>query len=1242
MSDTELKSKVGDYFGTKTASKSQTAKETSDYNVDNSNVNHLLTDNEREDILRAIKTINEAKRSLIDTGGDFLYIVDHTDKDGLNHLKENQEGYLVKEIIDIKGRSKEEINNIKLLCNEEGAIRTLQDFNRRLEGIGYKGSIYNSDSIDAKDKASNYDNAGLDKQALGRETFRGQGAKDSQDDFSGGQIKTGYDGTKHSRYMDAEAAKELIDNMSGQQLRDELSIIKQESADYDLINGIEEEHKHSGKAVPQDFTFADGTKIEAPFRPNEQQIVALNEMDRFLKSDETSMTLSGYAGTGKTSLMEMIAKKAVKDGKDIQFCASTNKAAKVLKDKVSKAGFDAKTLHKVFGIRVEGNPESKQYDAKNVINIQTRPKVDPGTTVIIDEASMINKRNYDTLNKIAKDFSLKLIYVGDEAQLAPVGETEVSKVFSNGDGKVIHLTQVERTDDNAILKEATDIRNGKPLSGVTSFNSKGEGVAYILPKHQDAINEVLDHYVKGLKKNPDYFRVLAYYNDTVSRYNNKIRSLLGFDSPTPRVGEPMTGYTNWGYIWQNQSYRLVNSEAYKVVKVEKPMTTTFVVDDGTQNGALVSLEYIPITLRDSMGETDTFNYIDVKNNEQNRKAAVILANKKQELWDKAMRMSKKAAKPLHQEISRIDQFLFVNDDIKSSDGERTLQSKVIDFGYAMTVHKSQGSTFTHVLVDDIDIALGARDETKGKTTFTDLDIDDTPQEASDENVVSIGEEIDLDDDTSTPTPQATESTATDPNHVDKRQQLEYVAVSRATDTVTIISDNVKKEGSPLHPEEAIKEDSANKNTQPSQDTDSAKSIVNQLVEHLKSITKVFGREDMAEFLKTHNLKSLQQFINKHTLPKGELSTLSSALMTKYGNNNAFGDVIQTANYEYTVNYKGAGEFDIIEYHQIDNNLSKEIDDTEREGISEAYDSLSTKDEVTKGQYPSDSHNVEDREANGDNAGLDKQTSQGESKQAKSDASSNQHQEWRAIKRDSATGRITFVDGDGRTISSPEDLKDAQLFTTPQGEVYGFVDKEGNIYLDETKISPEHPIHEYTHLWDRMVQQKNPKLWQRGVELMKQTSLWNEILNDENYGKVWQSMNLPQERLDNLIASEVHARFTGKGGEQLLEKLAKEKGQSGIIDKLKQWILDVWKDLKATFSNWSQEDLDRLTLKDFNHMTVRDFAEGVNLKEAKVPTPSDNIEVSLPNYEKEVGTLESLSVPKWKVSFLKELDVQIAP
>ncbi|WP_373173576.1 hypothetical protein [Prevotella merdae] len=180
-----------------------------------------------------------------------------------------------------------------------------------LERNGYKSSNHNSNSLDAENKRSASNNAGLDKQASQGKTRRGQSSQYGRADFSEGQIKTGYDGTNHPRYMDA-AAKEFIDNMSDNDLRDELSLIKQESADYDLINDVKFKPEHSDKSISQDFTFADGTNVKAPFKPNAQQIDALNEMDRFMKSNETSMTLSGYAGTGKTSLMEMIAKKGRK------------------------------------------------------------------------------------------------------------------------------------------------------------------------------------------------------------------------------------------------------------------------------------------------------------------------------------------------------------------------------------------------------------------------------------------------------------------------------------------------------------------------------------------------------------------------------------------------------------------------------------------------------------------------------------------------------------------------------------------------------------------------------------------------------------------------------------------------------------------------------------------------------------------------------------------------------------------
>ena len=591
-------------------------------------------------------------------------------------------------------------------------------------------------------------------------------------------------------------------NLSGKELKDELSLIEQESADYDLVNNIPEDNKNSGKAVPQDFTFADGTTVKAPFKPNAQQIDALNEMDRFMKSNETSMTLSGYAGTGKTSLMEMIAKKGQKQNRPVIFCATTNKAAAVLNDRVSKAGFKASTLNKVFGINVEVD-SSKAYNARNLVNVLKDVDIMPGTTIIIDEASMINEENYKILNDIAKEHRLKIIYVGDEAQLAPVNEDKISKVFKNGEGKVIRLTQVERTDDNAILKEATAIRNGEPLSKVSSFNSKGEGVAYISPQHQDAINEVIDKYVKGLKQNPNYFRILAYTNKAVTAYNNQVRELLGYDSPIPHVGEPMTGYANWGYEWRTKSYRFINSESYKVTQVGKPTTVQTRLDNGTP----VVMQAVPITLEDSLGNIDTFNFMDIKNNVKNRQSAMILSNEKKRLWNEARRAYGREAKAaVYAKINAIDSFLFVNDNIEDN-SHNLLQAKTIDFGYALTIHKSQGSTFTHVLMDDVDVSRASMSGNNAANAMEMVDLGEETRNDAVNAELKSSEDVDLGD------LSGVEVENTQPDQAANiKQQLEYVGVSRATDTVTIISNNVKKEGSPLHPTKEVKGDKVSSNT----------------------------------------------------------------------------------------------------------------------------------------------------------------------------------------------------------------------------------------------------------------------------------------------------------------------------------------------------------------------------------------------------------------------------------------------
>lgn len=221
-------------------------------------------------------------------------------------------------------------------------------------------------------------------------------------------------------------------------------------------------------------------------------------------------------------------------------------------------------------------------------------------------------------------------------------------------------------------------------------------------------------------------------------------------------------------------------------------------------------------------------------------------------------------------------------------------------------------------------------------------------------------------------------------------------------------------------------------------------------------------------------------------------------------------------------------------------------------------------------------------------------------------------------------QIKSAGGENTTFSI--DNNNIHYFKDSKGVVYGYVDKNGVIHLDKNKIRPEHPIHEYTHIWDRVVALKNPSLWVRGVELMKQFDggkLWNEIANSEFYGKKWSNMSDAQREF--MIASEVHARLVGEGGAKLISEIEAKQGSSDIISKLKDWILKFWQSLKQTFSDWSYADIETLTLKDFNHMTLRDFVtsntEVINGVDAR-SSISDKIEmVGLANYSSGIEVSE---------------------
>ena len=133
----------------------------------------------------------------------------------------------------------------------------------------------------------------------------------------------------------------------------------------------------------------------------------------------------------------------------------------------------------------------------------------------------------------------------------------------------------------------------------------------------------------------------------------------------------------------------------------------------------------------------------------------------------------------------------------------------------------------------------------------------------------------------------------------------------------------------------------------------------------------------------------------------------------------------------------------------------------------------------------------------------------------------------------------------------------RFFRTAKGEAYGFT-VGGKIYIDPKIANTETPIHEYAHLWAAALRGQNPKEWQNIVELMKGTSVWDEV-----------KKRYPELNTDDNIADEVLATYSGRrGAERLREEQRKIAGDKGgvfekaeaisALERVKQALRKFWK------------------------------------------------------------------------------------
>lgn len=441
-----------------------------------------------------------------------------------------------------------------------------------------------------------------------------------------------------------------------------------------------------------------------------EQSKAVEAIRRFLKDDTADVfVLAGSAGTGKTTmianLMEVVAEMKL----SCALAAPTGRAARILGNKVAQAtGWEvqAKTIHSlIFALdRLEVNEAA---EASN----------DPGlrwffplsedealmSVLVVDEASMVGDREShgDVIRfgsgRLLKDIVtfararrssgsddrlVKLIFVGDPAQLPPVGEEEspalspqrLEAEFGLTVSYFELVTVMRQRQGSAILERATAIREAIAADVFNAFSLEPDGEEIVQIESEVAF-DVLERSVRSCGSSV----VVVRSNATALDYNRGLRERLWGDAACPvQVGDILLVNRN------AHAVDLRNGDLVKVMEVDPNAERASV---SVRGGGIIELCFRPTTVayREADGTVV-------------RKRCLILEN--------LLGSPSRELTPLEQRALLVH-FRQRNPQLKPRDKEfakhlradQYFNAVQVKYGYAMTCHKAQGGEWDNVLVD---------------------------------------------------------------------------------------------------------------------------------------------------------------------------------------------------------------------------------------------------------------------------------------------------------------------------------------------------------------------------------------------------------------------------------------------------------------------------------------------------------------------------------------------------------------
>lgn len=234
------------------------------------------------------------------------------------------------------------------------------------------------------------------------------------------------------------------------------------------------------------------------------------------KNRQRYTVISGYAGTGKSTLVKFIiaALPDIDPEKDVVYTSFTGKATQVLQNKGNR---NTLTLHKLL---YESHPRPDGTFFRRPV-----PAI-PYKIVVVDEISMAPKTLIEQLAK----YNVYVLCLGDPFQLPPVDKNEDNHLL---DHPHIFLDEIMRQEaESEIIQLTMKIRNGEPIE-----NFKGKQVQVLSA----------DELSTGMLQWAD--QVLVATNATRITLNNQMRELNGH-SGDPEQGDKVICCRNY---WEDES-----------------------------------------------------------------------------------------------------------------------------------------------------------------------------------------------------------------------------------------------------------------------------------------------------------------------------------------------------------------------------------------------------------------------------------------------------------------------------------------------------------------------------------------------------------------------------------------------------------------------------------------------------------------------------------------------------------------